>query len=242
MSQLEVYLCHLGDIHDVRFSASQRERLSRSLLPSRPKSKRQASQCSANRSTKIRSGTKRGTGVFVTYTPRCLRRRLQNQDRRKRARRRSLLNISDLGLAANICGKKRRASSLGIEEIRMTASASNNAKTATMTPSTNNVEQDESLKVHNNLRLSDWGTTSSSESDCAFSPSTLINTDDSCPLVWTSSASPSLETPWSTPTTRSLGDLNEEAVYNPKTHTEGERGHLRRLQPFRIEIPTLPQD
>src|ERR1700754_2356290 len=99
MSQWDVYLCHLGDIHDVRFSASQRERLYRSLLPSRPKLKRQAAQCSANRSTKIKSGMKRGTTVFVTYTAGSLKRRLQNRERRKRARRQSLPDIENLRLS-----------------------------------------------------------------------------------------------------------------------------------------------
>ena len=37
LSQLEEYLYHLSDIHQVRFSASERERLSASFLPSRMK-------------------------------------------------------------------------------------------------------------------------------------------------------------------------------------------------------------
>jgi hypothetical protein len=124
----------------------------------------------------------------------------------------------------------------------MTASASDSAKTATITPSTINVEQDGNSKVHNNLELSGGRITTASESDCAFSPNTLINTEDGCPLVWTSSASPGLETPWSTPPICSLGDLNEEAVYSPKTHAEDQHSHARRPQPFRIEIPPPLQD
>jgi hypothetical protein len=60
--------------------------------------------------------------------------------------------------------------------------------------------------------------------------------------VWTSSASPAIETPRSTPIICSLGDLNEDAVYSPKTHREEGHSHARGSQPFRIEIPPPPQD
>jgi hypothetical protein len=157
LSLLDVYLCHLGDIHHSRFSAFERERLSRSLLLSRLKWKRQGSTCSANSLTKIRSGMKRGTGIFVTYNASRLKQRFQNRDRRKHVWRQSLQDIENLGLSKNICGKKGRASGAGAEGIRMLASASDSAKTVIMTPSTIHVEQGRSLNVHNNLELSSGG-------------------------------------------------------------------------------------
>ena len=171
---------------------------------------------------------KRGTSIFITSTPGYLKRRIQNQDRRKRAQRQSLLGIDNLGLSTTLRGKKRRAPSSEAEELQMSASASHSANTAAETLSTIEVERDGRLKVYNDLELNGSGTTPHSESE------------DGCSLVSTSMPSPNHETQWSISTRSSVRYLNKEPLYSPTNDAEEEYSQVERRQPFRIEIPPPP--